>query len=149
MSKYIIASHVPLFDRFQGSYESSLDGRILDINGLRSSISLELSRLFNVRNSLSINEYLSTELTVLQYGLPDLLTLSVQSVTDLDLLSAILKKALECFEPRLFDITINSKPNPKSLQSAVSEIFSSAYLGRQTCHISFNLSLNSHSAVLH
>lgn len=149
MSKYFPASHVPLFDRLQGNFEASVDGRILDLNGLRTSVFLDLSRLFNVRNSLTIEQFLETDLTVLHYGIPDLLSLTTQSDSDLELLSQILRRSIEYFEPRLFDLRIKCQRSKQSLNAASVEILANAYLGQQVCRISFDMSLDPNTAVIH
>lgn len=101
MPATISATAVPLFDRLNGRVEGSVDGVWLDAAGIRRSLMRELTELFQARSGLTIAQYLSREITVLDYGLPDCSTLSVQSETDRQTLSAVLEKALAVFEPRL------------------------------------------------
>jgi hypothetical protein len=89
VSTYVTASPVPLFDRLAFPAPQSADGRLLDAAGLQASVRLDLSRLLNVRNALSIEAFLQSEGTVLHYGLPDLLSLSSQSDADLERLAEV------------------------------------------------------------
>ena len=83
MSTIVAATHIPLFDRIAGFSEASFDGRLMDGQGLRLSLLRDMARLFNARNGLSVEAFLASEPSVLDYGLPDLLSLSPQSALDL------------------------------------------------------------------
>ena len=148
MSKAIKASPVPLFDRLTGTLQASSDGRLLDGGGLQHSLQLDLLRLFNVRNSLAIPEYLSSEPTVLSYGLPDMLGLSPQSDQDLETWSTVLQRCLARFESRLFHVRVEVRPDPDKPFNARATISAVVMLGEQKCRVNFDVALDARSVAL-
>ncbi|KRB67886.1 type VI secretion system baseplate subunit TssE [Noviherbaspirillum sp. Root189] len=146
MSKAIAASIVPLFDRLSGVAHASQDGRLLDAGGLQHSLQLDLARLFNVRNALTIQEYLTCEPSVLHYGLPDSLSLSPQSQLDLEIWAKVLERCIEMYEPRLSHVQVNVKPDPKKHYGARATIAAAVMLGKQLCRVNFDVVLNTQSA---
>jgi type VI secretion system protein ImpF len=76
--------------------------RTLDPRGLRESVRRELERMLNTRSSLPVDQLdAREELTVLEYGIPDLSAFSAGSEEDLVRLAAIVARAVAAFEPRL------------------------------------------------
>lgn len=149
MSKAITASLVPLFDRLTGTrHASSADGRLLDGGGLQQSLQLDLLRLFNVRNSLTIQEYLTGDLTVLHFGLPDMFGLTAQSELDLAIWSSVLQRCVARFESRLSQVQIQVLPDPDKPYVAHAAISAAVMLGQQLCRVNFAVALDSRSAVL-
>lgn len=147
MSKAITAALVPFFDRFAGAPYASPDGRLLDGAGLQHSLRTDLLRLFNIRNGLTIPEYLAEEPTILDYGLPDMLGLSAQSDQDLQLWAQVLRHCVARFEPRLAHVRldVHSDPgNPFGARAAISGVVS---LGGQLCRAEFDIALDARSAV--
>lgn len=146
MSKAIAASIVPLFDRIAGVAHASQDGRLLDAGGLQQSLQLDLARLFNVRNALTIQEYLSCEPSVLHYGLPDSLGLSPQSQTDLETWANVLQRCIEMYEPRLSHVRVDVRPDPERHYGARAAIAAAVKLGTQLCRVNFDVALNGQAA---
>lgn len=148
MSKAIVASFVPLFDRLTGSLDASLDGRLLDGAGLQRSLQLDLTRLFNVRNALTIQQYLACEPSVLHYGLPDTLSLSPKSELDLDLWSAVLLHCIAMFEPRLSHVQVKVTQDLSKPYGANATIAAAVTLGMQLCRVNFDVMLDPRSTLL-
>lgn len=148
MSKAITASLVPLFDRLTGMSHAAPDGRLLDGGGLQHSLRLDLMRLFNVRNSLSIHQFLNGDPTVLDYGLPDMLALSPQSDQDLATWSAVLRHCLALYEPRLSHVQVRVLPDPLRPYAAQAAISAVVALGEQLCRVNFDVALDARSATL-
>lgn len=142
MSKAITASLVPLFDRLTGIAHASQDGRLLDAGGLQHSLQLDLARLFNVRNSLTIQQYLDCEPSVLHYGLPDMLGLSPQSQVDLERWAEVLQRCLAMNEPRLSHVRVAVHPDPARPYSARAAITAAVLMGQQLCRVNFDMALD-------
>ncbi|MBC7501749.1 MAG: type VI secretion system baseplate subunit TssE [Herminiimonas sp.] len=146
MSKAITASLVPLFDRLTGVLHSSRDGRLLDAGGLQHSLQLDLARLFNVRNSLTIQQYLSCEPSVLHYGLPDSLGLSSHAQLDLELWATVIQRCIAMFEPRLSHVQVEVKRDLSKAYGARAMIAAAVTLGNQLCRVNFDVVLDAQSA---
>jgi type VI secretion system protein ImpF len=108
MSTIVAATHIPLFDRIAGFSEASFDGRLMDAHGLRLSLLRDLGRLFNSRNGLTIEAFLASEPSVLDYGLPDLLSLSPQSDLDLEQVASVVRHGIALYEPRLSHVEVKA-----------------------------------------
>lgn len=147
MSKAITASLVPLFDRLTGM-SASADGRLLDGGGLQQSLQLDLLRLFNVRNSLSIPEYLAFEPALLPFGLPDMQALSARSETDLDLWASVMLRCLARFESRLTHVKVTLQPDPHKPHAAHAAITAVVKLGNQLCRVNFDVAVDARAAAL-
>lgn len=147
MSTYVSASSVPLFDRLSGSAPESADGRLLDAGGLEASLRRDLSRLFNVRNGLTIDEFLASEGTVLDYGLPDLLALSAQSDADLQRLADVVARGIALFEPRLSHVQVSARPDRSTGHGARVLISAAVAVGRELCRVDFDLAPDDPSAL--
>lgn len=148
MSKALTASLVPMFDRLSGVAHASPDGRLLDGGGLQHSLQLDLMRLFNVRNALTIREYLDGDPTVLDYGLPDMLSLSPQSDQDLLTWSQVLERGLALYEPRLSHVKVEVSADPARPVAARAAIAAVVLLGRQMCRVNFDIALDARSAAM-
>lgn len=142
MSTFITASHVPLFDRLVGLAETSHDGRLLDAGGLRLSLQRDLLRLLNVRNALTIEEYLACDGTVLHYGLPDLLHLSPQSDTDLQTLADVVRHGISLFEPRLQHVQVSAQRDATGPMRARLSIAAAVMVGQQLRRVDFEVDLD-------
>ena len=103
---------VPLFDRLVEiepfePREKSLLGA-LDHPALRESVRRELERLLSTRSSLPVDRLLERpELTVLEYGIPDLSAYSAGNAEDQGLLTGIVARAVAAFEPRLREVRVS------------------------------------------
>lgn len=148
MSKAITASLVPLFDRLTGTLSASADGRLLDGGALQQSLQLDLSRLFNARNSLSIQEYMALDPALLPFGLPDMLVLSARSEQDLDIWSLVMQRCLARFESRLTHVKVTLQSDPDRPHAAHAALTAVVLLGAQLCRVNFNVVVDSRSAAL-
>lgn len=103
---------VPLFDRLVevepvDPREKRLLGA-LDPRALRESVHRELERLLKTRSSLPVGRLLERpELTVLEYGIPDLSAHSAGNAEDQVLLTGIVTRAIAAFEPRLREVRVS------------------------------------------
>lgn len=115
----------PLFDRLAGS------PRALGRAGLRASLVRELGRLLNTRSPLPAGRYLAEPLTVLDYGLPDLLAFSPANPDDHRLVEAVVARAVLAFEPRLSEVRVTVREtggDGRALRLALEAVLSSGTL---------------------
>lgn len=138
----------PLFDRLTGAPGAAGDGRLLDADGLQQSMLTDLSRLFNSRNGLTIEEFLGDRPGSLHYGLPDTLRLSPQSSADLARWEEVVARALALYEPRLTQVAVKVTPDPGKPISARIRISGAVTLGREQRRVHFDCVLDGHSAAL-
>jgi len=100
----------PLLDRLVGFSPRPFGGRhpshTLTREGLKESVRRELETLLNTRSSLPAARLLERELTVIDYGIPDLSDFSATNVEHHALLAAVVAKAVTAFEPRLRDVRV-------------------------------------------
>lgn len=148
MTQHPAGSIVPLFDRLGAEPAASGDGRTLDAHGLQQSLQLDLTRLFNIRNGLTIEQFLGDAPTSLSYGLPDTLALSPQSQGDLARWELVIARAIDLYEPRLSRVTVQVKPDRSNPMSARVTIAAAVALGRQLCQVHFDVLLDQRSAAL-
>lgn len=148
MSKTLTASLVPFFDRLAGGDPASFDGRLLDGGGLQQSLQRDLLRLFNVRNPMTVQEFLAGDPTVLDYGLPDMLALSAQSDQDLATWGRVLERSLALYEPRLSHVRVTVRPDRTRPTAAQASIVGAVRLGEQLCRVDFDVALDARSAVM-
>ena len=108
-----MTTHVPapLFDRLVDR-EPQVPAeprplRTLDPRGLRESVRRELERMLNTRSSLPVDRLAEREeLTVLEYGIPDLSAFSAANEDDQRLLAGLVARAVAAFEPRLRGVRV-------------------------------------------
>lgn len=144
-------SLIPLFDRLYGESRESTDGRTLDARDLQQSLQRDLTRLFNVRNALTIDQFLTEAHyvpTSLNYGLPDTLRLSPQSLNDLMRWELVIARAIALYEPRLSRVKVKVTSDRASPMAARVTIGAAVTLGRQLCQVHFNVLLDERSATL-
>jgi type VI secretion system lysozyme-like protein len=132
---------VPLFDRLgmeSGSFEG-LNKNYLTPVGVEQSVMLELNRLVSTRSKLTFDEYIKSDLTVLDYGLPDFIGYSIQNDDHRMTVKAAVVKAIETFEPRLkkINITIFTSSNKKFVSYFGVE--ANLVIGKQFQRVSFVL----------
>jgi len=139
-------SLVPLFDRLSGASAASGTGRMLDAGGFQAALQQDLVRLFNVRNGLSIDQFLGDAPTTLHYGLPDTLGLSTQSATDLQRWELVVTRAIALYEPRLLQVRVQAAPDPGKPASARVTISALAALERRLCQVHFDLVMDGQGA---
>jgi type VI secretion system protein ImpF len=100
----------PLFDRLidrdPGVRREPRPLRTLDRRGLRESIRRELEHLFNTRSPLPADRLQGRDRTVVEYGVPDLAVLAPGREEDRQRLAAVLRQAIEAYEPRLAQVRV-------------------------------------------
>lgn len=141
MSTFVKASHVPLFDRLCPQDPGLGQARLLETPGLRMSIQRDLQRLLATRNGLTIAQYLADAATVLDYGVPDLLTLCVHSETDLQQAADVVAHAIGLFEPRLTGVTVRAQRDPRDSGRARITVSASEVIGRALRRVNFEIAL--------
>lgn len=99
----------PLLDRL----EDSGPPEPLDEEGLRASVRFEVAHVLGTRCSLTLAQAESLapeERSALDYGLPDLGSLSLDSPADARRLERLVTRAVKAFEPRLHLLQVTVQP---------------------------------------
>jgi type VI secretion system lysozyme-like protein len=86
-----------------------------------------------------LSEYLTHELTVLDYGLPDFTTLSPAAENDITLVTEVLTKCLEKYEPRLGMVLVTVKPDVANKTTAHATVIAAVTIGRQALRVDFDV----------
>lgn len=86
--------------------------RTLDRLGLQESVRRELERLLNTRCPFPAHRLTDRPRSVIDYGLPELTGFSARSFDDRERLAVLIRRAIEAFEPRLFEIRVRLEPMP-------------------------------------
>ncbi len=108
MSRLIPGGPIPLFDKLdQRAMLADHADQVLDTDGVEASVVRELRRLLNSRSRIPLSVFTDTELTVLDYGIPDYGAHSAQSEADRRRVAAAVRHAIEAFEPRLSDVDVS------------------------------------------
>ena len=108
-------SRVPLFDRLfdlQLSQQETQPRRVLARREVLGSIRAELSRLLNTRCADTIDHLAQQERTVVNFGMPDFLTLSATREADRQRLAHLVTEAVRAYEPRLRSPVVEVVPHP-------------------------------------
>jgi type VI secretion system lysozyme-like protein len=137
MPEIVLASRQPLFDRFAGDDPVALDGALLDAPGLQVSLLRELQRIFDTRCGVPLDEYLQRPLTVLDYGLPDVSTLSIHDEADRLRLAAVIGRALAAFEPRLSRVQVKVEAALGARERVVVHLSAAVRLGPELRRVDF------------
>jgi type VI secretion system protein ImpF len=132
----------PFFDRFSGQLDVPPGVRLSPVEALQYSLQLDLTRLFNVRNSLTIDQFLSSAPTALDYGLPDTLHLSSQSNLDRQRWESVIARAISLYEPRLIQVRVTVTPDLARPAVGRVAIVALAALGEQLCQFQFEAGLD-------
>jgi type VI secretion system protein ImpF len=106
MAELARGSCVPLFDRLSQT-DSVTQGQLMTPQQLELSIARELSRLFNTRSRLTVGEF-SAAVGTLDYGIPDVSSLSPRSQQDMERLQGAVAHAIRCYEPRLKNVKVKA-----------------------------------------
>ena len=104
----------PLFDRLRAS-RSPMERQslaVFDEQELADSVARELENLLNTRSPTSAQLYLARKLTVIDYGIPDLVDFNPDDGGDRERLQTFLQEAISAFEPRLQNIQLSLLPFP-------------------------------------
>ena len=117
----------PLLDRLVGQAPRPFGGprpsHTLTREGLKESVRKELQTLFNTRSALPASLLLDRELTVIDYGIPDLSDFSATNVEDHARLAALVARAVAAFEPRLTAVKVVVDGYEESARSLALTIF--------------------------
>jgi len=105
---------MPLFDRLVDRSRllpaDVTPVRTLDRGGVRKSVRRELEQLFNTRCPIPSHRLGNRERSVVDYGIPDFSTFQARNPDDQKRIAAILRKAIEAYEPRLADVKVTITP---------------------------------------
>jgi type VI secretion system protein ImpF len=131
MSSIVDSSFAPFFDRLCGSKLDLKNNSYLDAREFQNSLLLDLSRLFNTRCDLSVDEFMNSHEFVLYYGIPALTGFSPISASDRTKLELLLTHAIKLYEPRLTQVKVLVSNDSKDYKSVKVEILSAVYFGNQ------------------
>lgn len=107
MPEIIQGIPLPLFDRLTLGSSDEAAGALLDsMDGMQASIRRDLHRLLNTRSNLGVERYLEQELTVVDFGIPEVTVFSARNGEDRHRLEKVLKKGIHAFEPRLINLSV-------------------------------------------
>lgn len=136
----------PLFDRLCGKLLSTTDDQIPDPDSLQHSLRQDMVRMFNVRNGLTIGQFLSGAPTALHYGLPDTLALSPQSAADIARWEVVVARAIALYEPRLSQVHVHITHDNQHPATARINIDAAVALGWHLSRVYFHVVLNDGTA---
>ncbi|MFM9436159.1 type VI secretion system protein ImpF [Janthinobacterium sp. CG_23.3] len=139
---------MPLFDRLCGKLLATEDDEMRDPDGLQHSLRQDMVRLFNVRNGLTIEQFLSDSPTALHYGLPDTLGMSPQSAADIARWELVVARAIALYEPRLSQVHVHITHDDHHPAAARINIDAAVALGWHVCRVYFHVLLNDGTAQL-
>jgi type VI secretion system protein ImpF len=105
-------------------------------------------RLFNARNGLTIEQFLSDSPTVLHYGLPDTLGLSPQSAADVARWELVVARAIALYEPRLSKVHVHITQDNHHPAAARINIDAAVALGWHLSRVYFHVVLDDGTAQL-
>lgn len=143
----------PLFDRLVDKGRLTLEEttghlRTYDRKEYKESIRIELVRLMNARCSLTVDEYFERELTVIDYGIPDISHFSSRKFDDQKQVELILTNAVSAFEPRLKSARVSvQKAEDNSLQVKVDAMLVIDSIREPVSFPTIRLSLEKHGEV--
>jgi type VI secretion system protein ImpF len=80
--------------------------RTLDRRGLKESVRRELEQLFNTRCPIPAHRLGVRPRSVIDYGIPDFSTFFARNPDDWQRIAAILRRAIEAYEPRLAQVRV-------------------------------------------
>ena len=80
-------------------------------NKIQKSIAKNIDAILNSVNSLTIDDFLKKKLTFHEFGVPDFLTLYQTVNIGYDMIEKCVQHALQSFEPRLLDLTVQVEAN--------------------------------------
>jgi len=147
MSTISLASRAPLFDRLLGVGDGFEVEQRMDSSGLRISLARDISQLFSTRSRLTLAEFIRGDVTVLDYGLPDLCAMSPNSQSDMDLMTEVIIKALQCFEPRLRQVGVTLTPEKSVPSAAHASIIAAVILSGQALRVNFDIAFSASGAL--
>lgn len=143
MPELIYGIPLPLFDRLALQLPVEKEGVLLDsISVIQSSIRKELSVLLNTRAAKGCEEFLIEDLSVLDFGIPEIGIFGTRSGSDLELLQKIITKAINSFEPRLSNIQVKISCSFQKHHHLDVYINAKVWLHAEQHRVDFQLALN-------
>lgn len=140
---------MPLFDRLASAPSAhARDAHLETMASLQDSIGRELRQLFNTRSPLSVADYAQGSGTVLEYGIPDFSALSAQNTADLQQLAAALRLAVQRYEPRLSDVSVQVSATPNRHEVALVRIGAQARAGLALRRVDFEMLLGTPDSLM-
>lgn len=103
------------------------------------SVRRDLERLLNTRARPESSRNDVSELTTIDYGLPDFAFLSPASAADQALLSATIARRVESFEPRLRNVRVTLFPSPAAPHKMTGMLTAEVLVGYLAERVSFEL----------
>lgn len=149
MSATLPTAALPLFDRLcpeaaglvSGAGLTSARGDRLDARGLQASLARDLARLLGTRSPLDSAEHARRDLSVIDYGLPDLTALWPRSSDDRARLQQAVLHAITDLEPRLLQPRVQVGTDPTAPQRLRLTIEAAVRLGLQLHRVGFDLAI--------
>jgi type VI secretion system protein ImpF len=122
----------PLFDRLRAtsSPEEPLPLGVYRRAEVYDSLRRELTGLLNTRSPAPLERYAVDDLTVLDYGVPDLTGLHPQSAIERGRLEAVLGRAIATFEPRLREVGVEVQDLPGRPEALLASVRAVLRVGR-------------------
>ena len=110
---------LPLLDRLADREpgEEAQPKRVLSRVDIMTSIRAELSRLLNTRCPVRIDTLRGQERSVVNFGMPDVLTLNPTSDADRQRLASLIAEAVRAYEPRLRNPVLEVTQDPRQPRS--------------------------------
>jgi type VI secretion system protein ImpF len=103
------------------------------------SLVRDLERLLNSRSSLTFEQFLVTEGSVIDYGLPEFGWMSPRSLGDRSLLGRAIKRAIELYEPRMQSVQVEVNPSDLGPLSTQFSLIGVVSLGATAVRAELNL----------
>jgi len=101
---------MPLFDRLVDRdrflRRELVQMRAIDRRSVKESVRRELEQLFNTRCPVPAHLLPLRKRTVIDYGIPDFSTFAPRNHADYARLAAILRNAIDIYEPRLANVSV-------------------------------------------
>ncbi len=132
---------IPLFDRLvdtRDETQKKMGGDLLsayDKSAFKESIRIALQRLLNTRCSVTVDVYLEKDLTVIDYGIPDISNLFSLGHDGRQTAAEIITVAINAFEPRLKDPKVVVEKTKDSALEA--NVDAALFLAGDKEHVSF------------
>lgn len=139
---------MPLFDRLASAPSEPSSTHLETMEAIQASIGRELRHLFNTRSSLAPADYVQGSGTVLEYGIPDFSALGSQSAAELAQLATALRLAVERYEPRLSDVTVQVGASPSRQELALVRIGAQARAGLELRRVDFEMLLGAPDSLM-
>jgi type VI secretion system protein ImpF len=115
--------------------------RAESVRRYKASVQRDLEELLNARSTGNLLpvEYAEVRRSVLTYGLPDMSSLNVSSVSDRTVLRDLIENAVRTFEPRLKAVSVTLVPREPNERSLRFRVDAKLILDPEPEPISFNM----------